>query len=773
MASRSGRVNLSTAPPQKDDDDDESDDDDKDGGIYGIETAVLLPYHHTAELPPSPSKTRLNRRFGRSGPGPSCCAPNSTIGRLYSRVTDILARFWYTDPALSPLHGPLRFVFYFAMLTILLTKPDGSGSMAFTAGSCKRALRRLVHYDNFGFDMKFEAGLFGHGLRYLDWDPRNMFNCGWLQSCVRWGMALSAIGLGGILPRIVVAVTWWLMFGIKMISFGPQVGHEQYLAGVAFVAFCFAENNFVDEYSIDSYLWRTWTRLRGVPATSANTAQRRRWDGSSPSPGRAARKIVLFQACCVMFFAGVHKFASYSFTWLDGGTILASLHDGNNARIPLLRDFCREHSWFFLPPMAIVSVIGELLSMMGVFSPSYRHYIVGSWIIFHTGIMILMHPNFAMNMVTYIVLVDWRGLFGGTALAKYLPFLSDESGATNSIRRKRCSGRKLRPYRLGAVVNTVLATIMFATSLLRIDYWPFSSYALYNWHPSDPGFNDSKFTPEEAVASAHLCLSQPPIGPTCGNKSGSEHHDSFVHTRTHYMKKVLVTGIHLEDAVGSAEDGQCDPTDLRVYVNWSPHSCRARPQDGEQISPGYIQHIMWTVATEQRSKTRLPPELPRKAWTDYVRRGLNWRVEDAMTASLEDNPKCFDDAQGNANEHNWMADPSQDSFASDMARRLRSGLTNYRYLPGFPQEKAIGVGLFFQFIDGGTGERNEDGQLDGGTPRYCKLGESVMGDLDLPSSHSRSFRDYIANHDRYWTEVIRGVVLVVVMAAIAGIYMSR
>ena len=238
------------------------------------------------------------------------------------------------------------------MLAILLTHPDGSGYMAFTAGSCKRALRRLEHYDNFGFDMKFEAGLFGHGLRYLDWDPRTLFNCDFLQPCVRWGMALSAIGLGGILPRIVGAVSWWVMFGIKMISFCPQVGHEQYLAGVAFVAFCFAENNFVDEYSVDSYLWRAWARFRGVSTTGtrSSTAIQQRWDGSSPSPGRAARKIVLFQACCVMFFAGVHKFASYGIIWWDGGTILMVAPSGAGRGFPSYGTFVESTAGSFSHP---------------------------------------------------------------------------------------------------------------------------------------------------------------------------------------------------------------------------------------------------------------------------------------------------------------------------------------------------------------------------------------------------------------------------------------
>lgn len=186
------------------------------------------------------------------------------------------------------------------------------------------------------------------------------------------------------MPRVVVAISWWIMFGIKMMSFGRQVGHEQYLAGVAFVAFCFAENNFIDAYSVDSQLWKCWAKFRGV---HVRTGMHQMWDGESPSPGRPARKIVLFQACCVMFFAGLHKFVSYAFTWFDGGTISASLRPDNNARIPLLRDFVIAHNRIFLPPMASVSVIGELLSMMALLSPFYRHYVVGGWVLFHTGIV--------------------------------------------------------------------------------------------------------------------------------------------------------------------------------------------------------------------------------------------------------------------------------------------------------------------------------------------------------------------------------------------------
>ena len=301
-----------------------------------------------------------------------------------STTMDRLVQFWYQDPSLPPLYGPLRFAFYISILLILLTEPGGAGSKAFKASSCRRALRRFDIYDHFGFDMKFEAGFFGHGLRYFHMDPQKIFNCYWLQQSVRYGLVLSAVGFGGKLSRIVAAVSFWTMFGIKMASFGPSVGHEQYLCGVAMIAFFFAESNLVDSWSIDSVICKMWAEMRGNsrPRAKLSTVG---WDGVSPSPGRAARKIVLIQACLVMFFAGLHKFASYGLKWWDGGTIALSLHPGNNARIEPARDFVMQHMPIFLPPMASVSVIWELASIFAVFSQRWRPICVFGWVAFHSG----------------------------------------------------------------------------------------------------------------------------------------------------------------------------------------------------------------------------------------------------------------------------------------------------------------------------------------------------------------------------------------------------
>ena len=482
------------------------------------------------QVPPSPSKTKgrrrayndeLNNSFSANCSF-SAISEKSSNGRfakrIYNRITSYLVDLWYNDPALPPVYGPLRFAFYGTVLLILLTQPDGSGALCFKSGSCKRALRRMEHYDNFGFDMKFEAGLMAWALDLFGWDDRDVFddktsriNCKTMMHGVRYGLGLSAVGLGGVLPRIVAAICWWLMFGIKMISWGPSPGHEQYLVGVAMIALCFAKNNLIDGWSIDSVLYRVWNGSAGKQSRLQPHAE---WDGMSSSSGRAARKLVLLQASCVMFFAGVNKFASYGLIWLDGGTILASLHPGgNNAHVEFLRAFVVEHSWFFVAPMATVSVIGELMSIFAFLSPSWRHIIVASWIQFHIGvsiydclgnfpicvlngihtltsnlsffqinqIMILMHPNFSLQMTAYMLLIDWRGLFGNTRLAKLLPFLKDQpkTASTNKHQLNEYAGITTYPRsrRFGAIAYSVIAATMFTTSLLRIDFWPFSSYA--------------------------------------------------------------------------------------------------------------------------------------------------------------------------------------------------------------------------------------------------------------------------------------------------------
>ena len=123
-----------------------------------------------------------------------------------------------------------------------------------------------------------------------------------------------------------------------------------------------------------------------------------------------------------------------------------------------------------------------------------------------------------------------------------------------------------------------------------------------------------------------------------------------------------------------------------------------------------------------------------------------------------------------------MAEPARDSIGSDLARRLRTGLTEHDYLPDSPREQVLGVGLYWTYLDGGTGQRNEKGEVEGGTERVCNVGESVMGDLELYDDKNEGgvrFRNHVKNHSRDWSQVQRGTLLVVAILGSAYAYTAK
>ena len=175
-----------------------------------------------------------------------------------------------------------------------------------------------------------------------------------------------------------------------------------------------------------------------------------------------------------------------------------------------------------------------------------------------------------------------------------------------------------------------------------------------------------------------------------------------------------------------------------------------------------LREAMREVLAKRKAKNKLPEEF---GWQEYVEKGLKWRVDDHIVASLVDEPRCFAPAgTPNKNERDYLAEPSPDSVASDMARRLRHGLTKNRYLPDRVEE-VLGVGFFWEFVNGGTGKRNSRGRLEGGSPEYCKLGESIIGEDIGPEvgEPGEKFRKLIHSHERYWDDVLKGIFLAVAL----------
>ena len=206
--------------------------------------------------------------------------------------------------------------------------------------------------------------------------------------------------------------------------------------------------------------------------------------------------------------------------------------------------------------MAITSVVGEIGAIATLISPWWRAFGVLSFVLFHVGIYMIMVPNFVINIATYVLLVDWRSV-GFRLFSQFPVSISNTVDAVSTeetMARTHCicklaisttTSKELDQVRsggddstscneppqissqmkIGAWIYTFISTLLFTTSILRSDFFPFYSWSLYSWHPSrQPA---PPFTVQTAKESARKCVTEPPLNPTCLNLGGSRHHDIF------------------------------------------------------------------------------------------------------------------------------------------------------------------------------------------------------------------------------------------------------
>lgn len=183
---------------------------------------------------------------------------------------------------------------------------------------------------------------------------------------------------------------------------------------------------------------------------------------------------------------------------------------------------------FLVTLLAIGTIVGEVGAFVVLSFPRWRPYGIASFYAFHIGVFILMQPNFISNEVTYLLIMDWRGIwrkitagmpqftrkFCGFGIAK--PLLTQQNTPLPLSTSWHSSFSHRQSWRVGAWVYTLLATADLVTSVCRIDAFPFFSWSLYNWHPSEPG-DQSPYTKEVVKEAAHRCLTKPPFNPACQN----------------------------------------------------------------------------------------------------------------------------------------------------------------------------------------------------------------------------------------------------------------
>lgn len=567
-----------------------------------------------------------------------------------------LTRWWFED--LPPLDGRVRFLHYGLLLALHIFIWKGVG--AFHDGKCAGWIQSLHGYEIFQFDIITQCGLFAPMLPYT-----SMVLCLSASKIMRWSWFFCAIGLGGKLPRFTVAIAFTYLHGHYMCEFGASKGHEQFLTLCAGIALCFA-NDADDCYSVDYWLKRAWRCF--FPSKEAEKRP-------SAKLGCAARKFVLCVLVIAFFFSGVHKLSMSGLKWMNGQTIVESaggvwnplgrFGPGEGPPCLLCNQIVRQFT--FVPPiLATTSVVFECGAFLAIFPGPVgawrRALVIFAFISFHIGIKLVMHPNFAMNIVCYLLAIDWGGLLGQRR-AKEATEAKEAKEATEATAEGPILHTKRR--KLLASCYTVACVAMCWAGVVQCEAWPASSWMLYPWHPDVPGWGQNALSPSEAVAAATHCVTQPSINPSCMNLGGNSHMDTFFYMAETWQKTVIIT-------------------DTQTYVDFHkvPGAQRGAPSASPEVA------VAGDVFTAHGKKGM-------KGMKRTFREGLFWRTTDAIAQTIAEGLPCLEGGRLDVTRP-----PSVNGAASRLARQFKESLSKY---PFFVEGATVeAVAIFWTFADPDT-----------------------------------------------------------------------
>jgi len=561
-----------------------------------------------------------------------------------SSSSSLLERFWYAD--LPALDGRVRFMFW-GMLYYwdVFDYVERSKSLGGTAH---------WHFD-LGVGL---PGAVGWG-RAIPEAWARAPNLGYVARATRWCWVLSALGLGGFVPRCVAATGFtWLCAALRRNFTYNGRKHAKVMSMFASIALAFAEND--PAWSLDgqvlSFLRRSRRRRRRLCSKEENnkrtreattttkaapSSQRKQrnntWNGGESA---AARKFVLLVASCSLFFAGVHKLKVSGLRWCDGTTLLTSIKAAQPSiwRGPLdaprfgrgskhvnadLQRFVVTHESLTGPLLGTLAIVGELgAPMAAVFCGRglLRNAAILSFFLFHVTVATLMYPVFYMNCISYLVCLDWseppffshrlfrdfdlklrNALLSSSSSSKSSSFSSSsspkkkknkattledgiesgkpvgsanidddeeeeaeeaedesDSDADSSSSSSSSKGRKKKTGpRRHAMLWTCAACVVVLTCSLQVEVWPFTSFALFAWHPSQapggslPGYgyvSKLPYSRVEARRDARRCATTPWINPPCMNLRHGWHFDTWTRVAPHWSK-IAVSGTNGPNAL--------------------------------------------------------------------------------------------------------------------------------------------------------------------------------------------------------------------------------
>ena len=422
-------------------------------------------------------------------------------------VTDRLVHFWYED--LPPLYGPLRLVYY--SLTWLVTFrwfpiPSGPLDTLLSVQKCTDSYNGLLHFSKLRLQYPYQSGIFGYFLSTLD-DPSSfwMFNCSALVGILNTSLVLCALGFGWKVPRVLAAFTFCFLKCMNQTAWNGGGVHSTLLGCYAFVALCFAENNLVDRWSLDSLLLSMY---QGVGPSGPSCIPRKSvFIVNGASAGGAARKFIMCVVVVSFFFAGTHKLSEAAWPgWLAGGALRHAINR-QNGHWPWLHNLVADNDWLCIP-LAFATVIGEIGAIAILIWKRWRPFGIASFFLFHIGVYLMMLPNFFAQCIVYLLIIEWS--------SHYEQFLGKRKVSVKSESAPiRCSGVP-RSWRVGAWLYSSILATFFLAALFRIDGLPFYSWDLYSGIDSP-----TPFMQETIEHGSHNCMTQPPLNPLCQHLGSS------------------------------------------------------------------------------------------------------------------------------------------------------------------------------------------------------------------------------------------------------------
>eukprot|EP00539_Tryblionella_compressa_P008424 CAMPEP_0178767800 /NCGR_PEP_ID=MMETSP0744-20121128/19862_1 /TAXON_ID=913974 /ORGANISM="Nitzschia punctata, Strain CCMP561" /LENGTH=417 /DNA_ID=CAMNT_0020423755 /DNA_START=86 /DNA_END=1339 /DNA_ORIENTATION=+ len=383
-------------------------------------------------------------------------------------------------------------------------------------------------------------------------------------------------------------------------------------------------------------------------------------------------------------------------------------------------------------------------------------------------------------MTAYLLLFDWRKLTSGIRARNATVQSATKDVAFDSLGRpgrypysnNKNNASYPWTWRVGAWIYSILALMMFVFGLLRIDYFPFSAWELYNWHPSEPAF-DTPFTKETIKGAAHRCLTKPPLNPTCQNLHSTGHTQKFHEQAYRYVRTTAI--------VDNRDTN--DDCPFIVLQNWLPIGCIANDDDSMLSLPDKAQEIMVSGSPKGFSRRRnitfvLSHERHRREKTavdpKYLGQRLQWMAIDAVAASIEEGPECFREStvwdtikRGKSTTRRSKAFNPR-SAASRFARQIRTHLSTEPGNVLVDGKQILSVGVILSYVQNKSivhgGSYNEW--------NLCILGGSTVGENVTGTFGNHEFGNTGNNlPSGDFSEVVTEIFLILLL--VCGIMWSR